>query len=418
MSLFFYNIFLAGYTAVLQIAALFHSKARKWVAGRRGWRKHIPRALASTAGKKRLWIHCASLGEFEQGRPLIEAFKKQYPDYAVVLTFFSPSGYEVRKNYPGADHIFYLPADGQKNARAFIDMVAPERVIFVKYEYWYHYLHTLQTRNIPVILISAAFRPEQVFFRWYGGFFRQLLGKFSRIFVQDEQSDRLLAGIGITERVTVAGDTRYDRVTEIAAQSQSFPLLETFRGNNRLIIAGSTWPADENILHEAWHVFPHDWKLVLAPHEIDAGHIRELQRQFRDDVVLYSELQVGTGDAGKRVLLIDNIGMLSALYRYGEIAYVGGGFQKGGIHNILEPAVFGLPVVFGPNYRKFVEAREMVQRHHAISIQSTPECRQAFHQFINNIPQLQRMQAGIREYVQQRTGATNKILDSGMRIEG
>jgi 3-deoxy-D-manno-octulosonic-acid transferase len=188
VSLFFYNIFLSGYVVVLRIAALFHPKARKWVAGRRGWQKHIARALQSTAGKKRVWIHCASLGEFEQGRPLIEAIKRKHPEYAVVLTFFSPSGYEVRKNYPGADHIFYLPADGKGNARIFIDLVAPAQAVFVKYEFWYHYIHTLQLRNIPVILISAAFRPDQVFFRWYGGFFRSLLQKFAHIFVQDESS--------------------------------------------------------------------------------------------------------------------------------------------------------------------------------------------------------------------------------------
>ncbi len=414
MSLFFYNFFLAGYVVVLRIAAFFHPKARKWVKGRRGWRERLSVALQSTAGKKRIWIHCASLGEFEQGRPLIEAVKKHCPENVIVLTFFSPSGYEVRKDYTGADHIFYLPADGKKNARAFIDIVAPDQAIFVKYEYWYHYIHTLQRRSIPVMLISAAFRPGQIFFRWYGGFFRRLLQKFSHIFVQDETSARLLADAGITQEITVAGDTRYDRVTEIAAQAKSFPLLEIFRGDCKLVIAGSTWPEDEKILHSAWQAFPDSWKLVLAPHEVDAGHIRELQRRFGDDVVLYSALQAGTGDAGKRILLIDNIGMLSALYRYGEIAYVGGGFQKGGIHNILEPAVFGLPVLFGPNYRKFVEAREMAERNYAIPVQSTPECKQAFQRLISNTAQLQRMQAGIREHVQQQRGATERILGSVM----
>ncbi len=378
--------------------------------GRRGWRQQLSAVLQTTAGKKNLWIHCASLGEFEQGRPLIEAVKKQYPDYRIILTFFSPSGYEVRKDYTHADHVFYLPADGRNNAAAFIDMVVPDVAIFVKYEFWYHYIHTLQHRNIPVILISAGFRPDQIFFRWYGGFFRRLLKKFSLIFVQDDESARLLGDMGIRQQVTVAGDTRYDRVTEIAAQAKSFPLIETFRNGSRLVIAGSTWPDDERILYDAWQTFPDGWKLVVAPHEVDGEHIGELQRQFGDDAVLYSALKAGAGNAEKKVLLIDNIGMLSALYRYGEIAYVGGGFQKGGIHNILEPAVFGLPVLFGPNYQKFVEARGMVERHYAMPIQSAAGCRQAFQRFMNNEAQLTQIQTRIREHVQQQTGATRQIL--------
>src|SRR5690606_35887432 len=228
--------------------------------------------------KPRFWIHCASLGEFEQGRPIIESYRKAFPNHAIILSFFSPSGFEVRKNYAVADHVVYMPMDGKGAAKRFIQLVNPIRVVFVKYEYWYYYLHTLRKMGIPTILVSAAFRPDQVFFRWYGKFFQDILSYFTQIFVQDERSAQLLEGIGLKDRVSIAGDTRYDRVVDIASKAPSLPLIEAFKGNSALVIAGSTWPADENILHEVWRGFPNGWKLVIAPHEIDAAHIRELQR--------------------------------------------------------------------------------------------------------------------------------------------
>jgi len=409
VSLFLYNLFLAVYRLAIGLAAPFHAKARMWLRGRRGWRRQLPAALRATAGRKRLWVHCASLGEFEQGRPLIEALRKEYPQLAIVLTFFSPSGYGIRKDYPHADHVFYLPPDGKRNAAVFIREVNPVLAVFVKYEFWYYYLHTLGQRNIPAILVSAAFRPAQPFFRWYGGMFRQLLRYFSLIFVQHEAAAALLAGIGLREQVIVAGDTRYDRVVEIAAGAGSFPVIAAFKGAGRLVVAGSTWPADEQLLRECLSVLPAGWKLVIAPHEIDAPHIRRLLQLFEGEAVVYSSLQAAAA-SGKRVLVIDNIGILSALYRYGAIAYVGGGFQKGGIHNILEPAVFGLPVLFGPNYRKFAEAENMVARRYAYPVRDAAACRSALQRLTADTVLREQLHAAIAAYVRQQTGAVDKIL--------
>ncbi|MBS1774390.1 MAG: 3-deoxy-D-manno-octulosonic acid transferase [Bacteroidetes bacterium] len=391
----------------MRIAALFNSKIKLGVQGRQGIFDKIANAVSGNT-EKRIWIHASSLGEFEQGRPIIEALKKEHPEYKIVLTFFSPSGYEIRKNYELADYVFYLPMDGVLNAKRFIKLINPSLAIFVKYEFWYHYLNQLKKNNIPTILISATFRSSQIFFQPYGGLFRKMLRCFNYLFVQEDASVKLLEKIGLTNGVIVSGDTRYDRVAEIAKQAKEFPLIQQYKDKHKLLIAGSTWPGDERVLKECLSSMPDDWKLVLAPHEIDNKHINQLKELFRNDVVCYSELP--EKHTAHRVVLIDNIGMLSSLYRYGELAYIGGGFDKGGIHNILEPAIFGLPVFFGPTYQKFVEANQMVAHQYAFPVNNAAELKGWFEQLMSDSHRLQTIQNAIKSYMQQQTGATVKIM--------
>ena len=356
--MFFYNLFLKVYKIGIRLSAKEGNKAQRWLIGRKNIFEKIEHELKYTG--KKIWIHCASVGEFEQARPIIERLKNQKPELKIVLTFFSPSGYELRKNYDYADHVFYLPLDGKKNAEKFVELIHPSVVLFVKYEFWYYYLKTLNDRNIPTLLISATFRENQPFFNWYGSMFRKMLSYYQAIFVQEERSRELLSSISITENVVVGGDTRYDRVMEIAAQSKGFPEIESWIENNEIIIAGSTWPQDELILKSCLEYLPKNWKIIVAPHEIDKSHLQQIRDLFGEEVVMYSELANNVSE--RKVLVIDNIGMLSSLYRYGAIAFVGGGFTKGGIHNILEPAAFGLPVFIGTNYEKFAEARMMTEK--------------------------------------------------------
>ena len=406
--LIIYNIFLLIYRAAIGCAALFTEKAGQWISGRKDWPSNMASHLCP--GEKRIWIHCASLGEFEQGRPLIESLREKYPGYGILLTFFSPSGYEVRKNYPGADYVYYLPLDGWSNARRFIALVNPALVIFVKYEFWYYYLRILREHRVPTLLISAAFRREQAFFRWYGAFFRQLLGCFTWIFVQDQNSAALLAQIGLDRRVSLAGDTRYDRVLSIAAERKPLAVAAQFRDNAKVLIAGSTWPGDEQILQDAFPRLPADWKMIIAPHETDPGHIGAIQALFKGRHVLYSELAAGRGDAGSRVLIIDNIGLLSALFAYGDIAYIGGGFQPGGIHNVLEPAVFGLPVLFGPTYRKFVEAVQLVNLKFAFPVHNSTETSQVLGRLISEDLLRKQIREGLGAFMGQQAGSTRRIM--------
>lgn len=402
-----YRLFLFLYVIAIRIAAIFNPKAKLWIDGRKGL---IARIRATLPGNEpRIWFHCASLGEFEQGRPVMEAIRKQYPQYKIVLTFFSPSGYEVRKDYEGADYVFYLPMDSPRNARQFLDAVQPSLAVFVKYEFWYDYMSALQQRNIPAILISAAFRKDQVFFKGYGGLFRKLLGCFRYLLVQDEGSKALLDTIGLTDNVIVAGDTRYDRVAAIAATAKELPDIAAFRQQSRVLVGGSTWPEDEQVLKAFLPEMPAGWKMILAPHEIDAVHIRQVKELFGETAILFSEWKIAPRPDAQ-VLIIDNIGMLSALYRYGDVAFIGGGFNKGGIHNILEPAVFGLPVVFGPVYRKFVEAVNMVQLCYAVPVSNATESNRILTQLTTDTNQRQILHTGIRQFMEAHTGATGKIM--------
>lgn len=355
MSVFLYNAGLSAYAAAIRISALFNPKARLFVNGRKDLLSRIEQAMRADIRKK-IWVHCASLGEFEQGRPVIEDLKKQYPDYAIVLTFFSPSGYEVRKQYEGADHVFYLPIDNAGNSRIFVDAVSPVLCIFVKYELWYHYLNTLYERNIPVILISAIFSGRHGFFKWYGGLQRRMLGFCTHIFVQDEQSATLLQRINITN-TTVSGDTRFDRVIVAAANAAHIAYADDFCGSSKILIAGSTWPADEVLLTQLLPLLPPHWRLIIAPHEVHETHLYQVEELFQGNIVRASAYQ--SGDTS-RVLLIDSVGVLMQLYRYGTAAYVGGGFGSDGVHNVLEPAVYGNPCFYGPVFHQFIEAEGLV----------------------------------------------------------
>ena len=391
----------------IRVAALFNPKAKLWVAGRKNSFGRIAQAVSGKQ-EKRIWIHCSSLGEFEQGRPVIEAIKKDYPEYKIVLTFFSPSGYEIRKDYEHADYVFYLPMDGSGTAKQFLELINPSLAIFVKYEFWYHYLNQLKRNNVPTVLISATFRRSQAFFKPHGGLFRKMLRCFDYLFVQDETSVNLLSGIGLTGNVIVSGDTRYDRVAEIASKVSRYPLVEKFQEGENLLIAGSTWPDDEKLLAGCLNALPDGWKLVIAPHEIHDAHISDIKELFLTNSVLYSEL--GDKPAGYKVLFVDNIGMLSSLYSYGEIAYVGGGFGKGGIHNILEPAVFGLPVFIGPIYDKFIEAKAMVSHQYAFPVSNQPDFNNLLQHMAADTNHRKVLQNTIRAYVSANTGATKTIM--------
>lgn len=334
--------------------ARFNPKARLWIQGRANWEQQLQEAMYRLPPEKpRIWVHVASLGEFEQGRPVVSAIHRQYPDYQIVLSFFSPSGYEVRKNYPEAAFVCYMPLDTPDNAFRFVQHLQPVMAIFVKYEFWYNHLMALEHWGIPVFLISARFREHQIFFRPWGGFFRRLLSTFDTILVQDERSKVLLQEIGL-KKVYVTGDSRVDRVLDIAANPLPFPELEKFTAGYKIIVFGSSWEPDEAIFCR-WinQELPPGWKVIIAPHETGADHVQRLQQKLKLSQATYS--QRATMNPDTQILIIDNVGLLAQLYQFGSIAYVGGGFGKG-IHSILEPTAFGIPVITGPRYHKFEEA--------------------------------------------------------------
>lgn len=409
MGLILYNIFLVLYTAGIRIAALWNKKAAQWVNGRKN--NPVPDSFGFDK-EQAIWMHCASLGEFEQGRPLLEAVKAQYPSAKIVVTFFSPSGYEIRKNYTGADKVLYLPMDSPARSKQFIEAINPALVLWVKYEYWYYYLHELDRKNIPVLLVSGIFRESQPFFKWYGGFWKKILGSFEHLFVQTERSKELLAGIGINDHITVTGDTRFDRVVTIAEQWEPLSeMIEQFCEGHPVIVAGSTWEEDEEALIHYAKAYPHI-RFIFAPHEISRERIADLQQEFPDGI-LYSSLtnrQSGTV-IHSNVLIIDNIGMLSRLYRYATITYVGGGFNQSGIHNILEAAVYGKPVIFGPVYEKFAEARDLVDEGGAFSVGNALELEALLNKLLGDAQLLKETGIVSKEYVYSKRGATQQIMD-------
>jgi 3-deoxy-D-manno-octulosonic-acid transferase len=397
-SLYNFSIFI--YKCLVRIAATFNQKAKLFVDGR----KDIFSLIADRTPKdmQPVWFHFASLGEFEQGRPVLEKLKDIQPDTKVVITFFSPSGYEIRKNYPLADAIFYLPLDSPKNARKFIALVNPKMAIFTKYEFWPNYFLQLAEQKIPLYIISGIFRPQQLFFKWYGDFYRTILRQVSYFFVQNEQSLKLLNSIDI-QNVMVSGDTRFDRVYENAKKPKPLPVIENFCNKQDTIIVGSSWPEDESILAEILDSLK-GWKLIIAPHEIDEAHITSIVKLF-PTALRYSEIKSNeTVHTESQILIIDNIGMLSSLYSYGKIAYIGGGFGAG-IHNTLEAAAFGLPVIFGPNYEKFQEAKDLIDLGAAQSVQNSSELRQALSHFsVGNQSKV------AQNYVLNKKGATDVTI--------
>lgn len=416
MHLFLYNIFLLLYGAAIRIAALWNPKAKLWLAGRKGgvpgigWRvpgADNPQPQTRNPEPRTVWMHCASLGEFEQGRPLLEAIRRNYPNARILLTFFSPSGYEVRKNYEGVDKVAYLPMDNKKAARAFIDEVQPSLVLWVKYEYWYYFLTELKRRNIPTLLVSGIFRNDQPFFKWYGRLHRYMLESFSHFFVQTQASADLLKTIGFNNNITVSGDTRFDRVINIAEAFTAIEPVEKFCGNHPVIVAGSTWTEDEEELDHYANTHP-GIRFIIAPHEVHEEHIREIEKLFKH-AVRYSAIE--HIKPGTNVLIIDNVGMLSRLYRYATITYVGGGFGEDGVHNVLEAAVYGKPVVMGPEYDKYIEAIELVETGGAFPIENALELEKQLDELFNDRSIYEASCAAARNYVYSKKGATASILD-------
>lgn len=402
---FFYGIAIRAFGTALKVASLFNPKAKKWVDGRRNWQSRYAEQ-SKTSGY--IWVHCASLGEFEQGRPVIEALKENDPDCKILLSFFSPSGYEIRKDYALADVVCYLPLDKIGTARAFLKTFKPRLALFVKYEIWPNYFLEMQKMGVPIILFSAIFRPDQRFFKPWGALFRRALKVVDHVFVQDEASAQLLNGIGI-QNFSVSGDTRFDRVVRIAEQAQRIAIVEEFIGSGKTIVVGSSWPAEERVVRSLLSVLGDEEKVILAPHEIDSSHLSAIESLLGDEAIFYSKAQMGKLE-NKRVLVIDNMGMLSRIYRYADLSIVGGGFGKG-IHNTLEAAVFGMPVLFGPEYRKFREACELIEVGAAQSANSESELKEKVIEILKNEELLKQMGEKSRTYVHSHSGATKSILD-------
>lgn len=405
--LFLYNIITLLAAQLLKIVALFSPKMKLFVNGR----KSVFQTLADKiqTSDKTIWFHAASLGEYEQGLPVIEAIKEQFPTHKIVVTFFSPSGYEVRKNNTVANVTVYLPLDTISNAKQFIKLVHPEMTFFIKYEYWPNYLNELKNQNIKTYLISGILRENQAFFKWYGGFYKNALKTFDYFFVQNESSKTLLQSIGFNN-VKVSGDTRFDRVVSILERDNSLDFIEQFKDNKATIVIGSSWPKDESLLVNYINQSSDDVKFIIAPHNIKSEQIQELKNSITKKVILFSEKD-NVDLSNSNVFIIDTIGILTKIYSYADIAYVGGGFGNPGVHNILEPATFGVPVVIGPNFSHFAEATALVNMEGCISIQNQTQLNEAFDLLIHN--EDERLEKGhiCSTFVQMNKGATQTIMN-------
>lgn len=399
-----YNLAIGIYDLIVHIMAPFSRKPRKMMKGHWVVYELLRQQIEKDA--RYIWFHAASLGEFEQGRPLIEKIRAKYPDYKILLTFFSPSGYEVRKNYRGADVVCYLPFDKPRNVKKFLDISNPVMAFFIKYEFWKNYLDELNKRRIPVYSVSSIFRKDQIFFKWYGGTYRNVLKNFDYLFVQNEASRRFLSKIGIN-KVTVVGDTRFDRVLQIREEAKELPLVEKFKGDSFTLVAGSSWVPDEDLFLEYFNTHP-EMKLIIAPHVIDENHLVEIISKLKRPYVRYTradERNVQKADC----LIIDCFGLLSSIYRYGEVAYIGGGFGVG-IHNTLEAAVYDIPVVFGPKYHKFMEAKQLIEAQGAFSISNYEELGSLFDRFLTDEHFHRETGSNAGFYVTNNAGATDKVL--------
>jgi 3-deoxy-D-manno-octulosonic-acid transferase len=393
-----YNIGITIYYTLVYVVSLYKNKAKLWIKGRKG--QQVQQLKSS------IWFHFASLGEFEQGRPVLEAIKNNYPQHPIVVTFFSPSGYEVRKNTPLADAVYYLPLDRAANAQKFISTINPVMAIFTKYEYWYHFFNQLHKQHVPLYIISGIFRPGQVFFKWYGGLHRKMLKMVTWFFVQDISSKHLLHNAGITN-VTISGDTRFDRVWANAQNPKSLKYVAEFKNNQKLFIAGSTWPADEKMITELITQHP-DWKFIIAPHEVGQDKIDGLVNILpKESTIRVSNISHLTSQFS--ILIIDNIGLLSSLYQFADIAYIGGGFGAG-IHNTLEAAAFGMPVIFGPKYDKFKEARDLVELKAGFGINNQEELGAIAGLLMGDDAERHTAAVAAKNYVRQSVGATGAIM--------
>lgn len=409
-----YNIAIYFYLIGVAIGSLFNKKIKKMWRGEREAVALLKEKVDPTA--QYVWFHAASLGEFEQGRPLIERLRATHPEYKILLTFFSPSGYEVRKNYEGADIVCYLPLDTVRNARRFLRAVRPVMAFFIKYEFWYNYLHILKHRGVPVYSVSSIFRPGQVFFKWYGHNYGKVLRCITHFFVQNEVSKDLLKGIGI-ENATVVGDTRFDRVLEIKDQAKKLPIVEAFKGINnnssgcKVFVAGSSWQPDEDIFIRFFNEHP-DWKLIIAPHVIGEDHLSYILEKLKMKAVRYTQATEASA-AEARCLIIDCFGLLSTIYRYGEIAYVGGGFGVG-IHNVPEAAVWGVPVIFGPNNKRFQEAQDLLACKGSFEVTDYESFNAIISRLISDEDFCRQSGEASANYVMSLSGASEKIMQSVM----
>jgi 3-deoxy-D-manno-octulosonic-acid transferase len=413
--LIFYKLFTLLYSFGIRLIAPWNPKAKKWIDGRKDVFNKLQQALANNT-KPVVWMHCASLGEFEQGRPVLEKIRSQYPEASILLTFFSPSGYEVRKDYNGADWIFYLPMDNRANAQKLMAIVKPQLVLWVKYEYWYYYLTEIKKQAIPLLLISGIYRTSQPFFKWYGNMHRKMLGCFTHLFVQNKASQELLGKINIQSNVTVGGDTRFDRVIEIVENFKPIDAIAHFCYNHKVIVAGSTWDEDEKEMHHYANTHP-EIRFVIAPHEIDEDHLQSIEKLFKN-TIRFSELKksidagiIADSQISNNVLIIDNIGTLSKLYHYATVTFIGGGFGEDGVHNVLEAAVYGKPVVYGPVYDKYIEAVELEDCGGGITVGSALELEATFNELLNDDSALESAAFAAKNYVYTHKGATNKVMD-------
>ncbi len=404
--LFLYNLVISIAGFFLKIIALFSPKIKLFTEGRKNVFAILEEKIKPS--DKTIWFHSASLGEYEQGLPVIEKIKEKYPSHKIIVTFFSPSGYEVRKNNTVADVTVYLPLDTKKNAKRFLKLVHPELVFFIKYEFWLNYLKELKTNKIPAYLISGIFRDSQMFFKWYGGFYRKALETFTYFFVQNQSSKEKIEAIGF-HNVIVSGDTRFDRVNAILERDNSLDFIETFKNNQTTIIIGSSWPKDETLLINYINQASENIKFIIAPHNIKTDQILNLKSQITKSTLLFSEKE-NKNPADYNVFIIDTVGLLTKIYSYGTIAYVGGGFGNPGIHNILEPAAFGIPIVIGPNYSNFAEATELVNLGGCMVISGQEELKHFFDQLITDQIFLKEKGQICKSYIQNNKGATNRIM--------
>jgi len=403
MNIWIYRILLSGYYGLLRIVALINPKAKLFVNGRKNWEK--PLKAWRTGTEPLAWFHCASLGEFEQGRPVIEQFKKVYPHYLFLLTFYSPSGYEVRKNYAGADYIMYLPWDSPSNANKFLSIAKPKMVFFVKYEYWYFHLREVAKLNLPLFSISTILRPNQLFFRWYGSLHRKCLSFFTYFFTQNQETQNLLHSLQINN-CSIAGDTRFDRVIDIYEQKRPIPIAELFVGAQKCIVVGSAWPQDRELLKSIIQNTHYKW--IIAPHDIHEADFAQWENTFPKQCIRYSKAE---DSIDAKILLIDNVGMLSSLYQYGWAAYIGGAFGAG-LHNTLEAAVYGIPVFFGnKNYKKFNEAVGLIEKGAAFPLDSAKQMEEILTQFENDPQSYNEAAKKAGGFVQENTGATSQIMN-------
>ncbi len=399
-----YQISIFSYTIAIHLASLFNEKAKFWVLGRKNIFQKIKSEIK--ADETIVWFHCASLGEFEQGRPVIEAYKVKFPNEKILITFFSPSGYELRRNYEKADYVFYLPIDTTKNAKRFINIINPKMAFFIKYEFWNFYLKELKKYNTPTYLISGVFRDNQLFFKWYGKWYRQMLDSFTHFFVQNKTSLQLIKNIRF-DNVTLSGDTRFDRVYENSLQAKKLEIIEAFKNNQKILIAGSSWPTEEQILADYFKSNSNPFKFIIAPHDVSENHIKKIEQLFNNNCLRYSKA-TKQNVLEEKVLIIDSIGILANIYQYTDIAFIGGGFT-GALHNILEPCSFGNLILFGPKHHKFHEAQELIDKGGAFTVNNNNELENLI---TKKMDQLNQIKSNNLQFVEDRKGAVDIIMNS------